>query len=43
MHCQRIIKSKSKKKRERSRKQTEFYSNVEYKFTSKDNLEKNAN
>ena len=36
-------KIKIKKKREKSRKQTKFYSNVEYKSASKNDLEKNAN
>ena len=34
---------KIKKKREKSRKQTKFHSNVEYKFVLKDDLEKDAN
>ena len=34
--------NKIKKKRERSRKQTKSHSNAEYKFASKDDLEKNA-
>ena len=34
---------KIKIKREKLRKQTEFYLNVEYKFISKNDLEKNAN
>ena len=34
--------NKIKKKRERLQKQIEFYLNVEYKFVSKDDLEKDA-
>ena len=34
--------NKIKKKRGRSRKQTESHSNAEYKFVSKDDLEKDA-
>ena len=43
MYCQKMMKLKLKKKRERSRKQTESHLNVEYKFVSKDNLEKDVN
>ena len=35
-------KNKIKRKRERLQKQTEFYSNIEYKFVLKNNLEENA-
>ena len=35
--------NKIKKKRERSRKQTEFHLNAEYKFALKDDLEENVN
>ena len=35
-------KIKIKKKRERLRKQTEFHSNVEYKFVSKNDFKENA-
>ena len=35
-------KNKIKRKREKSRKQTESHSNVEYKFASKNDLKKNA-
>ena len=34
--------NKIKKKREKSRKQAEFHSNVEYKFVLKDDLKENA-
>ena len=34
--------NKVKRKREKSRKQAEFHSNVEYKFVLKDDLEENA-
>ena len=36
-------KNKIKRKRGESWKQTEFHSNAEYKFASKDDLEENAN
>ena len=36
-------KIKIKKKREKSRKQTEFHLNVKYKFVLKDNFEEDAN
>ena len=35
--------NKIKRKREKSRKQIEFYLNVEYKFASKNDFEENAN
>ena len=35
--------NKIKKKREKSRKQTKFHLNVEYKFALKDDLKKNVN
>ena len=34
--------NKTKKKRGKSRKQTEFHLNIEYKFALKDDLEENA-
>ena len=37
------MKTKLKKKRERSRKQAEFHLNVEYKSALKNNLEEDAN
>ena len=36
-------KNKIKKKHGRSRKQTEFHLNIEYKFVLKDDFEENAN
>ena len=38
-----MMKIKLKKKRENSRKQTEFYLNAEYKSVLKNNFEENAN
>ena len=35
--------NKVKRKREKSRKQTKFHSNAEYKSASNDDFEKNAN
>ena len=35
--------NKIKRKRGKSRKQTKSHSNIEYKFVSKNDLEKNAN